>query len=63
MADIGASATATVTVLGMGAADPLAEVDLAIDAGGDLLNIDSSGDVLIVTPATVWTGKSAAETV
>jgi hypothetical protein len=63
MADTGISAATTLTVIGRVAIDPLAEVDLAIDAAGDLLAIDSAGDVLIVTPAATWPGKSAEESV
>ncbi len=49
----------TLTIIGKTADDPLAEVDLAIDAQGDLLEIDSEGDVIMVEPAVDWTGKSA----
>jgi hypothetical protein len=63
MADVGASASATVTVIGLIAGDPLAEVDLAIDAIGDRLNIDAAGDDLIVTPAVTWIGATASEAV
>jgi hypothetical protein len=49
----------TLTIIGKIADDPLAEVDLAIDAQGDLLEIDSEGDVLMVEPAVVWVGKAA----
>lgn len=48
-------------VIGKTADDPLAEVDLAIDAEGDLLGIDAQGDVLMVSPAVTWTGKAASE--
>jgi hypothetical protein len=43
--------------------DPLREVDLEIDAEGDLLEIDEAGHRLIVQPAVVWTGKTASEEV
>jgi hypothetical protein len=49
----------TLTVIGKTADDPLAEIDLAVDAQGDLLDIDSEGDVLMVEPAATWVGKAA----
>jgi hypothetical protein len=63
MATTGQAISATVTVAGRIAADPLAEVDLAIDAGGDLLTIDGAGDDLIVSAAVTWAGATASEAV
>jgi hypothetical protein len=63
MADVGTSATLTITAAGTAVASPLGEVDLAIDAGGELLEIDGAGDVLVVADAVAWTGKSAAQDV
>jgi hypothetical protein len=64
MATLGESAGGvTITVVGATPSTLGQEVDLAIDAAGDLLNIDSAGDHLIVTPGVTWTGKSASETV
>ena len=56
----GTSASLTVTVAGATASPFNSEVDLAIDAVGDLLTIDASGDDLIVTGAITFAGGTAA---
>jgi hypothetical protein len=48
-------------VKGHQAFDPQAEIDLAIDADQDALEIDAQDDVLEVSPQVVWTGKTASE--
>jgi hypothetical protein len=60
---VGASsgaASITVSVTGLTASPFNSEVDLAIDAGGDLLAIDPAGDALIVTGAVTFTGGTAS---
>ena len=47
---------------GHAAYDPNAEVDLAVDANGEALEIDAAADLLIVTPEVTWTGQTASET-
>jgi hypothetical protein len=42
-------------------ADPLAEVDLAIDPALDALTINTDGAVLEVSPAVTWNGRRAAD--
>ncbi len=67
----GESADLAVGLNGLGASDGAAfngmaaigmagEVDLEIDAAGDLLQIDPAGDVLEVSPGVTFTGMSAA---
>jgi len=63
MADVGASASQTITVIGQRVTDPLREVDLAIDAAGDLYDIDAAGDHLVLEPAVTWVGQTASEAV
>ena len=63
MSSTGNTAAQTVSIIGRLVADPLAEVDLAIDPQGDLLLIDPGGDVLMVSPAVTWTGTTASEAV
>jgi hypothetical protein len=64
----GLSAALTITATGGSASSYGREVDLEIDAGGDLLTIDPAGDVLIVSgsimtftgaQATIWGAGSA----
>jgi hypothetical protein len=55
----GTSAALTVTFTGVTASPFNSEVDLAIDAAGDLLEIDPAGDPLIVTGAITFTGGTA----
>lgn len=57
---IGSTAALTMSATGLTASPFNAEVDLAIDAGGDLLAIDPAGDALIVTGAITFTGGSAS---
>jgi hypothetical protein len=56
----GVSAAITLSATGLTASPFNGEVDLAIDAGGDLLTIDSAGDALIVTGAITVTGGMAS---
>jgi hypothetical protein len=56
----GATAAITLSATGLTASPFNSEVDLAIDAGGDLLTIDSAGDALIVTGAITFTGGAAS---
>lgn len=55
----GSSAGQALTITGSTAAIG-GEVDLAIDAAGDLLATDPAGDPLIVDPGFVFTGLTAA---
>jgi len=41
--------------------DPQAEIDLAIDADQDALEINAEGDVLEVSAAITWNGRRAAD--
>ncbi len=63
MSTPGASAAQSVTTIGQRVTDPLREVDYAIDAQGDLYDIDAAGDHLIIQPAATWPGATASETV
>jgi hypothetical protein len=56
----GTSASLTLTVTGVTASPFNSEVDLAIDAGGDLLTIDSASDALVVATAITFTGGTAS---
>jgi len=56
----GTTASLTVSAAGLTASPYNSEVDLAIDAGGDLLAIDPAGDVLIVAGAITFTGGTAS---
>ncbi len=55
----GESAALAVAFNGMGASG-IGEVDLEIDAAGDLLQIDPAGDVLQAAPGITFDGMSAA---
>jgi len=46
---------------GHSAYDPQAEIDFAIDANQDALEIGAADDVLMVSPAVVWKGRRAAD--
>jgi hypothetical protein len=61
MATTGESASSVADVAGASASTTGQEIDLAIDAGGDLLAIDGSGDPLIVSTAPFFVGRSAVE--
>jgi hypothetical protein len=63
LADVGASASQTITAIGQRVTDPLREVDLAIDAEGDLYDMDPAGDHEIIQPAVTWPGATASEAV
>lgn len=64
MSTTGASAAVTVSsVIGQPVGDPLREVDLAIDAAGDLMNIDAAGHHMIVQATVTWAGQSASQEV
>ncbi len=41
--------------------DPQSEIDLAIDANQDALEIDAAGHLLEVSPAVTWIGHRAAD--
>lgn len=56
----GVTAALAAGATGLTASPFNSEVDLAIDAGGDLLTIDSAGDVLIVTNAITFSGGTAS---
>jgi hypothetical protein len=56
----GLAVSTVVNVTGLTASPFNGEVDLAIDAGGDLLTIDAAGDALIVTGAIAFTGGTAS---
>ena len=57
----GATAALTLTFGGFAASDYGQEVDLTVDAGGDLLKVDPAGDGLMVTASIMnFTGVSAA---
>jgi hypothetical protein len=56
----GVTASLTVSATGLTASPFNGEVDLAIDAAGDLLTIDPTGDVLIVTAGITFTGGTAS---
>ena len=55
----GTSAALIVTFTGVTASPFNGEVDLSIDAAGDLLEIDAAADALIVTAAITFTGGTA----
>ena len=61
MSRAGATATVVLTFAGRAAADSDQEVDLIVDDAGDPLAIDLAGDPLVVTPAVLWTGRTASE--
>lgn len=56
----GLTASIAATFAGVMAGAVNEEVDLAIDLLGDLLIIDPTGDVLIVTPGVSFTGTTAS---
>ena len=56
----GVTAATTLSAAGLTASPFNSEVDLAIDAGGDLLTIDPAGDALIVTGAITFSGGTAS---
>ena len=57
----GLTAALTVSFTGASASAYGQEVDLAIDAAGDLLQIDAAGDGLIASPSIMtFTGTTAA---
>lgn len=59
----GTASQALASFTGRTASPSTAEVDLAIDAAGDLLQIDPAGDVLLVSRAITFTGGSASAVV
>ncbi|MDB5483044.1 MAG: hypothetical protein JWO83_4097 [Caulobacteraceae bacterium] len=56
----GLTASIAVSATGVTASPFNSEVDLAIDAAGELLTIDPAGDVLIVTAGIAFTGGTAS---
>jgi len=56
----GVTAALTVSATGQTTSPFNGEIDLAIDAGGDLLTIDAAGDALIVTGAITFAGGTAS---
>jgi hypothetical protein len=56
----GTASPAPVNFTGVTASPSAAEVDLAIDAGGDLLTIDPAGNALMVSAAITFTGGTAS---
>ena len=61
----GRSGAFSLSFVGRAALDPLAEVDLEIDAAepaeGDPLTTGPIGSPLVVTAAVSWTGRTASE--
>ena len=61
MATTGASAALSVVLAGKNDWSPILEIDLAIDAAGNLLLIDAAGNILMVLAGNNnWTGQTAA---
>ncbi len=56
----GTTAAFTLSFSGTTASNAGQEIDLATDAGLDLLATDSGGDVLLVQAGFVWIGGTAA---
>ena len=56
----GTTASITIGATGQTASPFNGEVDLAIDASGDLLTIDAAGDALIAAGAITFTGLTAS---
>ncbi|MBV8683536.1 MAG: hypothetical protein JO111_11715 [Caulobacteraceae bacterium] len=63
VSQVGAAATAGVSVIGWTPSGEGQPVILLVDAARDALEIDSAGDPLLIEAGVTWTGRSASEDV